>query len=305
MDNKTNPRYPIYIPSKGRWENSYTADTFIKDGVPFFLVVEPQESDKYIDKFGADRVVVLPFSNLGSVIPTRNFIKEYSKSLGHKRHWQFDDNIRDFYRWYKGKRIKVSSGIAIRLIEDFTDRYENVAISGFNYTMFAITQLPPFHLNCRVYSATLFLNSLPHKWRGKYNEDADICLQVLADGWCTILVNAFLVGKVQTMKIKGGNTSEIYHGDGRLKMARSLERVWPHVVSTKRRFKRPQHVIRDAWQKFDTQLKLKEGLTLDDFKGNNEYGMKLVVKGNIRSDRIKKLVSDFETAKNEEDKQDG
>ena len=67
-----------------------------------------------------------------------------------------------------------------------------------------------------VYSCTLVLNSIPHRWRGEYNEDTDICLQVLADGWCTILVNAYLAKKTHTMKTSGGNTDVLYQGDGRL-----------------------------------------------------------------------------------------
>ena len=101
------------------------------------------------------------------------------------------------------------------------------------------------------------------------------------------------------MKMKGGNTAELYKGDGRLKMARALERVWPGVVETKRRFKRPQHVIKDAWGKFDTQLKLKPGVDLSKIQPN-DYGMKLVkVKSEIKSSLIRKLVRENSGEKNQ------
>jgi hypothetical protein len=251
--------------------------------------VEPQEYRNYAEIYGRQRVLELPFSNRGSVIPARNWIKDHSISEGHERHWQLDDNMRDTYRWYKGKRIRVDSAIAFRVCEDFTDRYENIAISGMNYTMFAVVKRPPFTVNCHVYSCTLFMNSLPHRWRGTYNEDTDICLQVLADGWCTVLFNIFLVDKLWTMTQKGGNTDEIYQDDGRLKMARSLERMWPGVVRTTRRFQRPQHHVHDHWKRFDTPLKLKEGIDLDSLE-NDEYGLSLVEKKEIRSEKIKKLV---------------
>ncbi len=85
-------------------------------------------------------------------------------------------------------------------------------------------------------------------------------------------VNAFLIEKMGTMSMKGGNTDQLYKGDGRLAMARALERVWPGVVSVKRRFKRPQHVIN--WRKFDTKLLLAPGVpaTLPP----NEYGLALM-----------------------------
>jgi hypothetical protein len=156
--------------------------------------------------------------------------------------------------------------------------------------MFVKEKMPPFYLNCRIYSCALVLNSLPYGWRGRYNEDADLCLQVLAGGWCTVLVNAFMVDKPQTMKVKGGNTAELYKGDGRLMMARSLERMWPGVVETKRRFHRPQHVVKDAWKRFDTPLRLKPGIDLAALPRVNEYGMTLKQVKPIKSEALRRLV---------------
>jgi hypothetical protein len=288
------PRYPVYIPSKGRADRCYTAKFMRDDGVPFFLVVEPQEADAYAEQFGRECLLVLPFSNLGlGSIPARNWIKKHSVELGAARHWQFDDNIFRVRRWHE-KRIPCSAGVALRCLEDFVDRYENVAIAGFNYTMFCAPtdKIPPFFLNVHVYSATLVLNSLPFEWRGRYNEDTDLCLQALSAGWCTVLFNAFMVDKACTMKVKGGNTQALYQGDGRLKMARALERAWPHVVEVDRRFQRPQHVVRDAWKKFDTPLKRRADVdwTSLEKKGANEYGLELrQVAPEIKSEAIKQI----------------
>lgn len=291
------PRYPIYVPSKGRHDVCLTARFLDRDGVPFHLVVEPQEHDLYAEKWGAGRVLVLPFFNRGSVIPARNWIKEHSIKEGHERHWQLDDNIRGIRRRWKMQRVPCNAGIALAIAEDFVDRYENVAVAGLNYDKFVVNtqKMPPFYLNAHVYSCTLILNSLPHRWRGRYNEDTDYCLQVLADGWCTVLFNAFLVDKIITMTIKGGNTAELYQGDGRLRMARSLERLWPGVVETKRRFQRPQHVVRAAWRKFNTPLKLKPGTDLSKLPKVDERGMMLKqVAPQIKSGRIRKMLEDWE-----------
>ena len=64
-----------------------------------------------------------------------------------------------------------------------------------------------------------------------------------------------------------------YQGDGRLKMARELERHWPGVVTTHRKFGRPQHKVKNDWQKFDTPLKRRADVPVD-LKPNN-YGLKL------------------------------
>ena len=222
------PRYPVYIPSKGRADRCLTADLLLKDGVDFRLVVEEQEREAYAGRYGTRRVLVLPFSNRGSVIPARNWTKEHASAAGHERHWQLDDNMRVVRRWHKGKRLPCSAAIALCVTEDFSDRYENVAISGIEYQMFSAPgSVPaPFRLNTRVYSCSLILSAIPYRWRSRYNEDADLCLQVLSGGWCTVLITAFMIDKVWTMKMRGGNTDALYrHDDGRLKMARSLARV--------------------------------------------------------------------------------
>lgn len=277
------PHYPIYIPSKGRYGECKTALLFEAEGVPYRLVVEPQEVDEYTARFGVDRVLALPFSNLGrGSIPARNWIKEHATAEGHKRHWQWDDNIRKVGRYYSGKRLRCAPLPAICATEDFVDRYENIAVAGLNYMTFCIPQRdstkpkPPFQLNTHVYSCTLTLNSTPHQWRGRYNEDTDYCLQVLADGWCTVLVNAFWVDKQPTMTMKGGNSDELYRGDGRLHMAQELARRWPRIVEVKRRWGRPQHVVN--WKKFRTELKRRDDIDWAAIEagGPNDYGLQLV-----------------------------
>jgi hypothetical protein len=178
-------------------------------------------------------------------------------------------------------------------METFVDRYENIAVAGPNYYMFVPNRVekPPFNLNVHVYSCLCIKNDIPNRWRGRYNEDTDLCLQVLSDGWCTVLFNAVLAWKMTTMTMKGGNTAELYKGDGRLKMARSLERVWPYVVTVNRRFKRPQHVVRDSWGRFDTQLKMKPGLDLAN-AAPDEHGMRLTQVAEIKNPEWRQLLAD-------------
>jgi TET-Associated Glycosyltransferase len=136
------PRYPIYVISKGRWESGLTAKFLLRDGVPFHLVVEPQEADAYASAFGEERVLVLPFSNLGQgSIPARNWLWEHARERGAERHWCLDDNIRGIARNYDGRRIRCVSGPALAAVEDFTDRYENIAVAGLRHSNFGL----PYH----------------------------------------------------------------------------------------------------------------------------------------------------------------
>lgn len=258
-------KYPIYIVSKGRYENPLTANFLKKDNIPFKIAVEPQEYDNYCNTIGKEYVEKLPFSNLGvGSYPARNWCWENSIKLGFKKHFLFDDNIRGFWRLNKGKREKTKETIlALKTLQDFTERYNNIAISGFNYVYFATKETKnPFTINTHVYSGMLIDNFIKARWRLKYNEDVDLCLQVLDKGLCTVLLNVFLIDKVSTVaKMKGGNQTELYLNNNEKKKilkARSLEEIWPQYVKTVIRFNRPHHSV--AWNKFFKHPLLKNKL---------------------------------------------
>jgi len=278
---KMNPKYPVYIISKGRWESRLTSKCLERFNVPYHIVIEPQEYSEYASVIDKKKILVLPFSNLGQgSIPARNWVWEHSISIGAKRHWILDDNISTFYRLNKNLKIRMSSGIMFRIVEDFTERYENVVLSGMNYQyLCAQTQpYPPFYLNTRVYSCILILNELPFRWRGKYNEDTDLSLRALKKGYCTILVNAFLCNKITTMVMKGGNTDELYiqndEMDGRLLMAQSLSKQHPDVSKVIWKWGRWQHHVDYRKFKLNNKLIKKKGIKIK--KGVDEYGLKLM-----------------------------
>lgn len=270
-----NPDYPVYIISKGRWESRLTSKTLERMGVPYHIVVEPQEYESYSAVIDPSKIFVLPFSNLGQgSIPARNWVWDHSVSIGAKRHWILDDNIYYFCRLHKNRKLHADTGSIFKAIEDFTDRYKNIALSGMQYFMFASqkSKIPPLILNTRIYSCILIDNELPYRWRGRYNEDTDLSLRALKDGWCTVLFNAFLARKAQTMTMKGGNTDELYKDDGRLLMAQSLQQQHPDVTTITRKWGRWQHQV-DYRPFKSNQLILKEGVEIP--KGVNNYGMKL------------------------------
>jgi len=223
-----------------------TSKALEKLGVPYRIVVEPQERDEYAAVIDAEKVLTLPFSDLGKgSIPARNWIWEHATESGARRHWILDDNLDGFYRLNRNRKVKVVDANPFTPVEEFADRYENVALAGFNYEFFALRRekYPPFYLNTRIYSCILIRNDLPFRWRGRYNEDTDLSLRVLKAGWCTVLFNAFLIKKAPTMTMKGGNTDELYQADGRKKMAESLQKQHPDVVETTYKWGRWQHHV--------------------------------------------------------------
>lgn len=285
------PKYPIYIPSKNRADVCLTARFFLKDGVDFKLVVEPSQAPAYEKIFGKNQLLILPKDDM-KLLGSRLWIREHSIQAGFSRHWQFDDNIRGIRRLHKGRRIRCDSNFAIKLVEDFTDRYLNIGISGFNYYMFVPDECKkPITINTHVYSASLINNEMPYKWRLMYNDDTDLCLQVVTNNMCTVSFNAFHVEKMQTMIIKGGNTDDLYQKDGRLRMARTLEEMWPEYVTVKKKFGRAQHHIKDSWKCFKTPLIRRPDLDWEQIK-KTEYKLELRAQGEVKSEELKKLLKE-------------
>jgi hypothetical protein len=298
------PQFPLYIPSKGRHEYMITSKALTEMGLKHFIIVEPQQVNDYknsIKKMGLTaEIITLDMSykekyelcdNLGLTKstgpgPARNFAWDHSISNGHKWHWVMDDNISSFRRMHKKERIKTTSPSFWRAMEDFVLRYKNIAMAGPDYSMFAFaaSKQPPFITNTRIYSCNLIRNDVPFRWRGRYNEDTILSLDMLKAKWCTVQFNAFLQNKMATQVIPGGNTAEFYHAEGEVKEGKkyadngTLEkskmqvRVHPDVSKMVWKFDRWHHHV--DYTKFRNQKLIRR----DDIEISNkpnEYGMKL------------------------------
>jgi hypothetical protein len=269
-------KYPIYVISKGRQKSCLTARELLSMGVDFKLVVEPCEYNQYKFNYPNADIIKTPFENLGmGSIPVRNFVWDLSESNGDSRHWVLDDNIEGFHRLNNNEKYKVSSGKIFSACEDFVDRYSNVPMAGMNYYSFCkkTDKVPPYYLNTRVYSCILLDTTRPERWRGRYNEDTDLSLRFLKQGLCTILFNAFLCGKVTTMRMRGGNTNSIYaETDNRREFAESLVEQHPDVASVTWKFNRWHHSVDYRPFKKNKLIKI-DGKV---YSGINEYGMELI-----------------------------
>jgi hypothetical protein len=307
------PRYPIFIISKGRAQyGPLTAKVFRDLGVPFYLMVEPQEYDRYrVLCDWAEDVLVLPEGNHGKGPGrARNACWDYARDvLKSKRHWVLDDNIRAFYRLHQNERIRVGDGTIFRAAEDFVDRYKNIPIAGFGYKFFhpATETQFPFKVNTRIYSTLLIDNDCPYRWRGRYNEDTILSLDVLKDveknptheelnavnedgtlknskreRYSTVEFITFLQDKLNTQTQKGGNTAEFYQKEGTAAKSAMLVDVHPDVAEAKEMYDRDHHkvryeVFRGNWlirtDKRKAELKKRNWKPLKD---KNPYGMRLV-----------------------------
>lgn len=287
-----NPDFPIYIVSKGRWQTRHTSKALDAMGVPYRMIIEDAEHDAYAAEVGADRCLVLPqrylneydtCDDLGDTKSkgpgaARNFAWQHSIDEGFARHWVMDDNIASFNRLNRNLMRKVTSGTILKVMEDFSQRYANVILSGPAYDFFvkAKEPHPPFVANTRIYSCLLIKNDAPYRWRGRYNEDTDLALRVLKGGGCTIQFNAFLQEKQTTQKMKGGNTDAFYDKEGTLPKSQMLADLHPDVARVVWRFGRWHHHV--SYKNFKrNRLKFVDGFVMPD--GPNEYGMRLRPRG--------------------------
>lgn len=284
-----NPKYPVFVPTKGRWEGMHTIRALWRCRIPFRIVIERQDYDSYrraLDAHGIEplEILVVPHQDEGLVV-TRNWIWDFARDMGAERFWTFDDNIRGLFRFNRNLLVPVRDGSTLAVIESFVERYTNVPIVGMNYFMFVSRKclIPPYYMNTRVYSNMLIWTDYrdprgrPYRNEGFYNDDTDLCLRVLKDGNCTFLFNAFLIDKITTMYVKGGMTPH-YQGDGRWKMAEELRQKHPDVTTITRKWGRWQHQVDYG------PFKRNRPIFRDDIEipeGVDEFGMVLEVNGEV------------------------
>jgi len=283
-----NPKHPVYIISKGRWDSRHTSKALEKMNMPYSIVVEENEYYQYESVINKNKILILPEKYIEDYDActtdqgksngpgaARNFCWENSLEKGATSHWVMDDNIAAFGRINRNLYIHVTSGTIFKAAEDFIERYENIALAGFNYDFLAKakTQIPPFVKNTRIYSCLLIRNDIPYRWRARYNEDTDLSLRVLKDGWCTVQFNAFIQEKATTQTMKGGNTEAFYEHEGTLNKSKMLQELHPDVAKVVWKFNRWHHHV-DYRPFKNNELKKKKGLRIK--KGINNYGMKVV-----------------------------
>ena len=285
------PRFPIYIPTKGRADSRLTSRALTRMGVPHTLVVEPQEVAVYAAAARGSLATILPLdlsykqryelcdelglSKSTGPGPARNFIWDHAARAGHAWHWVMDDNIGCFYRLNRNRKVRFGDGSPFWLMEEFVLRYDNVAMAGPNYEMFVPRKyvFPPFVLNTRIYSCNLIRNDVPFRWRGRYNEDTILSLDMLTAGWCTVRFNAFLQDKMATQVLGGGNTAEFYAREGTAAKSAMLKRVYPALTKLIWRYGRHHHYVNYRVFRHNG-LRLRPGVTLPE--GPNEYGLRCV-----------------------------
>ena len=252
---------PIFIPSRGRADITGAAAMLDKIGCPDYrIIVEQDEKAAYTNRWGSERVLVLPVEfqqaydpldghgqkySLGSG-PSRNYAWHLAKEMGTPWHWLIDDNVTQVYRYGMDGVTVVSRGPEwFRDLEKYITQWVNVGMGGPQAESFVAHRHQNTRRavkNTRIYSFNLIRTDMPFRWRGRWNEDTILSLDMLTRGWATILCYHYLMKKPESRRVKGGNTDELYkHGTG--PKSRLLAAAYPKYVDVRYRFGRIHHFV--------------------------------------------------------------
>jgi hypothetical protein len=133
-------------------------------------------------------------------------------------------------------------------------------------------------INTRIYSCNLikndatWLDGRPFRWRGRYNEDTILSLDMLTEGYCTVQFNAFLQDKVRTQVLGGGNSAEFYFKEGTGAKSQMLKDVYPQYTELTWKFGRIHHEVN--YRPFKTN-RLEFADEYAPAQGINDYGLEL------------------------------
>lgn len=220
--------FPVFIPTRGRWDTIAVTKPLDAARINYTLVVEPQEEDAYRRRFPEAEMLVLAESARGPWF-ARQSILDYCRDNGLAWCWMLDDNIKGFLCGLK----PVSARAAMSYAESFVGQYANLAIVSLDYQQYAFRQTKPYSVNRRA-ACSMLISTAPgadYRADAEIKEDLDFQLQRLAAGMSTVLVHRFAMDKPAMGRGGKGGCHE-YYKEGRQNLAtRFIVGVWPGVTN--------------------------------------------------------------------------
>ena len=206
---------PIYIPSRGRAGDAPTIHGVIAAGFRPLVVVPMGERNAYAKAYPYASIIALALSGIGRV---RQWILTNARTMGHERMWMLDDDLTIAKRdAYNDPYRPCSWSEALLEMEDVCAHgapgRERLALAGPMPRQFAWTQDAALW-NRRCGYAVLIDTKAPFEYWPFYHEDTDAILQVLTQGWKTLLMPRFAFS-TPAMGTKSGGCQDGYRaGEG-------------------------------------------------------------------------------------------
>lgn len=235
------PKYPIYVISYKRYDSMITMKYLEQMGCKYNIVIKEFEKDLYQKSLDAKKYKHYTLlcmdadfekkqTELGNSggIPQRNFCLKHSTEGGHKSHWIIDDNIRGFYYYNYDTKKEMNHYCFFSSMELFRDKInEDVGLLSPNYAGDVAGYRVPYVQNTKNYSCILVNNELLNQrdiqWRKRYNEDVRLSLECMTKGLTNISFNMFLINKMSTGSVKGGNCDIYKYNRKEIKMDKKFK----------------------------------------------------------------------------------
>jgi len=217
----------IFIPTKNRVDNSPLLKFAYSENKKVFVVLEPQEYQKYKNIFPDFKYIILPINN-GGITYVRNYIKEYSEKLGLKNYWQLDDDISGFFYREGTKLIRSDFNVLHKAALEF--KQNGFALGGLEYRQFAWSASKNFVINSFCDSCVFVDNTKTIGMRYREylegKEDRDFAMQVIASGEKTARTTLFAFSAPANGSNAGG-LKEIFYDIGKeeVSVSRMVE-IW-------------------------------------------------------------------------------
>ncbi len=226
----------IFVPSKGRYGTGLakTVICLIDQGLPFTLVVEPQEVQWYSIAYPSAQIMPLRDSNQG-IAYVRNQILSTARQEMKRHIWMLDDDISSLSVQVNGRNVKASHWEVIFKAAQQLFSENDAAQGALEYQQFSWSAKKDASLNSYCDVAVWIdvdrTRHLSYRKEVVLKEDRDFTLQVLNSGYRTCRASklGFAVPKNGS---NAGGLQEEYARSGKEEAAVDrMCRFWPGIVT--------------------------------------------------------------------------
>jgi hypothetical protein len=224
--------YKIFVPTKNRVDNCSTIIN--SNDIILNVVVEPQDYDKYYNKYPGHKYLIIPENNRG-ITYVRNYIKKYTEDNSILNYWQLDDDISSIYH-RENTSLKNTGYInLLKAEQQFINN--NIALGGLEYRQFAWSANKNIIINSFCDSCVFVDNVQTFGMR--YNdylegkEDRDFAMQVIKAGKKTGRTTLYAFSAPKNGSNSGGLKETFYDiGKENICSDRMVE-VWGNNICNK------------------------------------------------------------------------
>lgn len=248
-------KYKVFVPTKGRFDSSLIK-LLRKEKIDCYMVIEPQDKEKYIESFPGNNFYVLP-KNDGGLAYARQCILDFTREMKLEWYWQIDDNLTGFVEVKNGKCVPTTAYNALSNAEKIVKKHKRVGLLALEYQQFAWSATKVYQFNGRAYCCVLTatFTGLDYTTTLEAKADVDFMLNNFHNRWRTILVKKWAMCKPVMGTTKVGGQSKMYAADRNSIVAKQLQKKWPQYCKL---FKKKSGLdVRVNWKRVNENFKVK------------------------------------------------